>query len=293
MNLIKPHILSSGDTIAIITPSGPVEYDQIILAKTYFENKGYKIKLGKNLFNTNKYLAGTDEERVEDLHNAFLDDEVNAIVCARGGYGAIRLIKMLDFEVIRRHPKIFCGYSDITALSAMFLKHADLITYAAPMAQSDFNTQTPDKITEQSFFNVLKGGKEEYLGCPITDGEASGILFGGNLSTIVSLCGIDFLPDEDFIFFVEDVCEPVYKLDKMFNQLINMKEFRKHIKGIAFGEFLGVDDEKWLKELLNETANILEVPSACGFKFTHAETKQTIPYGVKATLKWDGELVVY
>ena len=74
MNLIKPHILSSVDTIAIITPSGPVEYDQIILAKTYFENKGYKIKLGKNLFNTNKYLAGTDEERVEDLHNAFLDD---------------------------------------------------------------------------------------------------------------------------------------------------------------------------------------------------------------------------
>lgn len=293
MNLIKPHILSDGDTIEIIAPSGPVKYDQIMFAKSYFENKGYKIKLGKNLFNTNKYLAGTDEERVEDLHNAFLDEEVNAILCARGGYGAIRLIKMLDFEIVRQHPKIFCGYSDITALSAMFLKHADLITYAAPMAQSDFSTSSPDKITETSFFNVLKGETEKYLGCPISVGEASGILFGGNLSTIVSLCGIDFLPHDNFIFFVEDVCEPVYKLDKMFYQLINMKEFRKHVKGIAFGEFLGVDDEKWLNELMKEIATILDIPTACNFKFTHAETKQTIPYGAFATLKSDGELVVH
>lgn len=291
MNLVKPAILSSGDTIAIVAPAGIVEYEQIMLAKTYFENKGYKVKLGKNIFNDDRYFAGNDMARVEDLHDAFLDDEVKAIVCARGGYGTIRLIKYIDFDIIRRHPKIFCGYSDITALSAMFLKHSDLITFSGPMAQSDFNTSCPDGITEKSFFNVLQGGYEEY--CSVTtikEGCAEGITFGGNLSTLVSLCGIDFIPDEEFIFFVEDVNEPVYKLDKMFNQLINIKKFRQNVRGIAFGEFIGVDDETWLNKLFVEVADILQVPAYGGFLFTHGDKKQTIPYGAYAKL--DGNLII-
>lgn len=290
MNLVKPAILSLGDTIAIIAPSGPVEYDLIMKSKKYFENKGYKVKLGEHIFKSDRYLAGSDEERVSDLHGAFLDNEVKAIVCARGGYGAIRLIKMIDFELIRRHPKIFCGYSDITALSAMFLKHSDLITFSGAMAQSDF--VEPVNFTENSFFNVLKGGQEEYCSKTfIRGGKAEGITFGGNLSTLVSLCGIDFIPDKDFILFVEDVCEPVYKLDKMFNQLINIKKFRQNIKGIAFGEFLGTDDEDWLEKLQKEIADILGVPAYGGFAFTHGDKKQTVPYGAFATL--DGNLTVH
>jgi len=291
MNLVKPPILSDGDTIEIIAPSGAVEYDQIMLAKDYFENKGFRVKLGANLFKTNSYLAGTDEERVGDLHEAFLDKDVNAIICARGGYGAIRLIKLIDFELIRRNPKIFCGYSDITALSAMFMKYSDLITFSGPMAQSDFNTSEPDSFTEESFFNALKGRPQEYCSkTTFVEGIANGITFGGNLSTIVSLCGIDFIPDEDFIFFVEDVNEPVYKLDKMFNQLINIKKFRQNIKGIAFGEFTGADDEEWLENLIKEVAYTMNVPSYGGFAFTHGISKQTVPYGAYAKL--DGNLII-
>ena len=291
MNLVKPRILAEGDTIAIIAPSGPVEYDQIMLAKSYFETKGFKIKLGSHIFETDRYLAGEDKARVEDLHSAFLDEEVNGIICARGGYGAIRLIKMIDFEVIRRHPKFFCGYSDITALSAMFLKHSDLITFSGPMAQSDFNTYEPQGLTEESFFKALRGIPQEYYYNKIYKaGQAEGIIFGGNLSTLVSLCGIDFIPERDFIFFVEDVNEPVYKLDKMFQQLINMKQFRKNIKGIAFGEFTGVDDEQWLELLLAEVASTLDVPAYGGFSFTHGEAKQTIPYGAYAKL--DGNIII-
>lgn len=288
MNLIKPPFLKEDDTIAIIAPAGEVCYDEIIKAQVFFERHNFHVRFGKNLFKSCRYMAGTDEERAEDLHEAFVDKSVNAIVCARGGYGSIRLIKHIDFDIIRRNPKIFCGYSDITALSLMMAKHSDLITFSGPMAQSDFNDVTD--FTAKSFFNVLSGGEEEYLSTvTYRTGQAQGVIWGGNLSTIVSLCGIDFIPDEDFIFIAEDLNEPAYKIDKMLNQLINMKDFRKHCKGIAFGEFLDCGDENWLCEIFSETAQILEIPAFGGFKFTHAADKQTIPIGAQGYLQ-DGLL---
>ena len=288
MNLIKPCGLCEGDTVAIIAPAGVVEFDEIIKAQACLERHKLRVKLGKNLFKSFRYMAGTDEERVEDLHEAFLDNDVNAVICARGGYGSIRLIKQIDFNIIRRNPKIFCGYSDITALSLMFAKYSDLITFSGPMAQSDFNDVTD--FTAKSFFNVLSGGDEEYLSLiTYNSGNSEGIIWGGNLSTIVSLCGIDFLPDEDFIFFAEDLNESAYRIDKMLNQLINIKEFRAHCKGIAFGEFIGCDDNNWLEDIFVETAKLLDVPVYGGFKFTHAADKQTVPIGAKGYLQ-DGIL---
>lgn len=288
MNLIKPPYLNEGDTVAIIAPAGVVEYDEIIKAQAYLERRNLRVILGKNIFKSYRYMAGTDEERVDDLHEAFENPEVNAIICARGGYGSIRLIKMIDFDIIRRNPKIFCGYSDITALSLMFAKHSDLITFSGPMAQSDFNDVT--EFTANSFFNVLSGGFEEYFSThTYKSGNTQGLIWGGNLSTIVSLCGIDFIPEEDFIFFTEDLNEAPYRIDKMLTQLVNIKEFRKHCKGIVFGEFLDCGDENWVTDILLETANILEVPAYGGFKFTHAADKQTVPIGAYGILQ-DGIL---
>lgn len=288
MNLIKPPYLKEGDTVAIVAPAGAVEYDEIIKAQAYLERRNLRVKLGKNIFKTFRYMAGTDEERVEDLHEAFLDTSVKAIICARGGYGSIRLIKLIDFDIIRRNPKIFCGYSDITVLSLMMAKHSDLITFSGPMAQSDFNDIT--EFTAQSFFNVVSGGQEEYFSTVTYNmGNTQGIIWGGNLSTIVSLCGIDFIPDEDFIFFTEDLNEAPYRIDKMLNQLINMKEFRAHCKGILFGQFLDCGDENWLSEIFKETAKILDVPAYGGFKFSHAADKQTVPIGAAGYLQ-DGIL---
>ena len=177
MNLIKPPYLNEGDTVAIIAPAGAVEYDEIIKAQAYLERRNLRVKLGKNIFKTCRYMAGDDDERVEDLHEAFLDTSVNTIICARGGYGSIRLIKLIDFNLIRRNPKIFCGYSDITALSLMFAKHSDLITFSGPMAQSDFNDIT--EFTAQSFFNVVSGVQEEYFSTVTYNmGNAQGIIWG-------------------------------------------------------------------------------------------------------------------
>lgn len=289
MNLIKPKKLKKGDTITIIATSGNVNIEKIKEGVKYFHEKGFNVKLGKHIEKTDKYMAGSDIERLEDLHNAFADEEVNAIICARGGYGAIRLIDKIDYSIIQNNPKIFCGYSDITALSAMILKKTGLITFSGPMVQSDFSTKDKlDKFTENSFWRTLTQNDIQIKPQELKtykEGEASGILWGGNLATIVSLCGQDFIPNDKFIFFTEDLNEPVYKIDKYFHQLLNIPEFRNNIQALVLGDFLDVDNQEWLEELFEEIGEELQIPTFGGFPISHSSTKATIPYGGYGTLK--------
>lgn len=290
MNLIKPKKLEKGDTISIIAPSGGVESDENLLRATaYLKSLGYNVKWGKNVLKTNKYLAGTDNERLEDLHNAFKDKGINAIIALRGGYGAIRLINKIDYNLIKQNPKIFAGYSDITGLSAMLLKHSGLITYSAPMINGDFGIKSKDKFTIDNFFKTVATTEKQEIKAQtiLKEGKASGITFGGNLATLVSLCGLDFIPNQKFIFFAEDLNEPVYKLDKMFTQLLNIEEFRKNISGIVFGEFLDIDNDEWLNSLQNEIVQELKVPAISGLKITHAREKLTIPIGIESAISND------
>ena len=290
MNIIKPKILTHGDTIGILATAGAVESKENILkAKEYFENCGYKVVLSENIFDEYRYLAGTDEKKVKAIHDFFLNDEIKAIICMRGGYGAVRLVEKLDYDLIRQHPKIFCGYSDISALSAMIYKRSGLITFSGPLAQSDFGVDSPSEFTLNSFWKAVSTNEQLCFSpdnCKIyKSGNASGIIWGGNLATIVSLCGLDFVPDEDFIFFTEELNEVTYKIDKMMNQLMNIEKFRKNIKAIVLGDFLDIDCEKWLDELFFEIAHILNIPIIRGFKVTHNKDKITIPYGAKALLE--------
>ncbi len=291
MNLIKPKNLNKGDTIAIIAPSGEVNIEKIKSAVQYFENKGYKVKLGANLSKCRNYLAGSDNERAEDLNNAFADKDVNAIVCARGGYGAIRLIDKIDFDIIKNNPKIFCGYSDITALSAMILKKTGLITYSGPMAQSDFSDNDINSFTEEKFFETLSSDLLEIEPDNLKiyhTGEAEGILFGGNLATIASLCGLDFIPDEKFIFFAEDICEPVYKIDRYFTQLLNIEKFKNNLTGIVLGDFLETDNKIWLEKFFQKVSKKLDIPVYGGYPISHDKRKTTIPVGVQAKISNNG-----
>lgn len=290
MNLIKPKKLEKGDTISIIAPSGGVESDENLLRATaYLKSLGYNVKWGKNVLKSNKYLAGTDNERLEDLHNAFKDKGINAIIALRGGYGAIRLINKIDYNLIKQNPKIFAGYSDITGLSAMLLKHSGLITYSAPMINGDFGIKSKDQFTIDNFFKTVATTEKQEIKAQtiLKEGKASGITFGGNLATLVSLCGLDFIPNQKFIFFAEDLNEPVYKLDKMFTQLLNIEEFRKNISGIVFGEFLDIDNDEWLNSLQKEIVQELKVPAISGLKITHAREKLTIPIGIESAISND------
>ena len=183
MNLIKPNKLQKGDTITIIAPAGNVNEDKINNSVKYFENLGYKVKLGNNIFKTDRYLAGSDEQRLKDLHNAFADKNVKAIICARGGYGCLRLINKIDYDLIKYNPKIFCGYSDITALSLMFLKQTGLITFSAPMPKGDFQPDDIDEFTANNFWGTINNDNLTITAQNLKtykDGSANGIVWGQN-----------------------------------------------------------------------------------------------------------------
>lgn len=327
MNLIKPKKLNKGDKIAIIALSSVIRSKENVLrAKKYFEDKGYKVELSKNVFSKNRYLAGTDEEKIEELHRFFKDTEIKMILAARGGYGTIRLLEKIDWDLIKKNPKIFAGYSDLTAIEAMLYKKCGLISFYAPHSQSDFgcgsrseselacSTQAKQdelndgevrvseqsdrnstgacedisKVTEKSFFKTLTNtGDLEILpdsrkAKVYYEGEAKGVFWGGNLATIVSMCGLDFIPDEKFIFFAEDLNENVYKIDKMFTQLLNIEKFRKNLQGVVLGDFLDVGNKKHLDELFYELGGKCRVPILSGFKITHAREKITVPYGANS-----------
>lgn len=287
MNIIKPEKIKNGETIFIIAPSGNVDKDKILNSAEYFKSLGYKVKFGKNVFNQDRYLAGKDEERISDLEEAFNDKDVNAIICARGGYGALRIAEKINYNIIRNNPKIFCGYSDITALSLMILKRTGLVTYSSPMPKGDFQPEQIDEFTQKHFWLALKNELNEITAEELKtykDGSATGILWGGNLSTIVSLCGLDFIPDKKFIFFTEDLNEPVYKIDRCFRQLLNIEKFRKNIAGIVLGDFLDIEYPQQLDELFDEIARELNIPVYGGYKITHGKSKLTIPIGINAHL---------
>ncbi len=266
-------------TIGIIALSGLVNREKLNTAVANLETLGYNVKLSKNIFDNNRYLAGSDGDKLEELYRFFKDPEFDLIMCARGGYGAIRLVNQIDYEIIKNNPKPFIGFSDVTALLLMIYKKTGMVTYHGPMAISNFFE--PDEFSVQNLIKALSGKSLEFEGTKIyREGTAEGIIWGGNLATVVSLCGTDFIPDEDFIFFAEDLNEPVYKIDRMFTQLFNIEKFRGKCRGIVLGDFLDVDNQVWLEELFKE----FTIPTVGGFKITHEQEKITIPIGKYAKL---------
>ena len=279
-------MIKKGDRIGLIALAGCCEKSAIDKAVMNIMNLGYEVELSSNIYDCDRYLAGSDDKKIEELHKFFLDPEIKLILNARGGYGSIRLINRIDYDIIKSNPKPFCGFSDITALLLMFYKKCSVITYHSPMACSDFLDL--NEFTISSFFKALNGENNEIRGDRIYyQGNSEGILWGGNLSTVVSLSGIDFIPDEDFLFFVEDLNEPVYKIDRMFTQLFNIEKFRNYCKGIVLGEFCQVENYDWLENVFQSFL----IPTIGGFKITHSKEKITLPIGKKACiengiLKW-------
>ena len=268
-------MIKQGDTIGIIALSGACEQEKVELAQANIEKLGYKIKLSKNVYDKNMYLAGSDDDKLANLYDFFEDDNIKLILNARGGFGAIHLINKINYEIVRQNPKPFCGFSDVTALLLMFYKKANLITYHGPMAISDYADDfSLDNF--QKMIAVINGVEQELIAKKVyKSGNASGKIWGGNLSTVVSLCGQDFIPDEDFIFFTEDLNENVYKIDKMFSQLFNIEQFKDKCKGIILGDFLNVDRQDWLEKFFSS----LPVITLSGFEITHNLKKETIPIG--------------
>jgi len=301
MHLQKPKKLLKGDTIGIVSPaSSPDDLSRINKGAAYFENLGYSVEVGKNVGKYYGYLAGSDEERIEDLHAMFANKNVKAIICVRGGYGSPRLLDKIDYRLIKKNPKIFVGYSDITALQLAFLRKANLVTFGGPMVAVDFHGEI-NQYTEENFWrtvtSVKKTGKVILPGNEqlqqITKGKAEGEITGGNLSLVLALLDTVFLPKmKNKILFLEDVDEAPYKIDRMLNQL-SISGLLKKIAGLVLGEFTDCEekdaDKKTLplQEVLQKHLGDLRCPVIKNFPHGHRKANFTIPFGIRTKINAD------
>jgi muramoyltetrapeptide carboxypeptidase len=263
----------------------------------YLEKLGYNVEVGKNVGKYHGYLAGTDKERVDDLHSMFSNKKVKAVFCLRGGYGAARLLDKVDYKLIKSHPKIFVGYSDISALQlAMFYK-TELITFAGPMVGVDFYEDV-SVYTEEMFWKLLTSSKkvgrinnpddENILN--LNSGSSTGRIVGGNLSVITGLIGTEYFPNlKDKILLVEEMGEMPYRIDRMFNQFRLAKMFQG-INGVIIGSFRDcqeTDPNKktlTLGEVLTSYLSSLNKPIVYNFKHGHVKDNITVPIGANIRL---------
>jgi len=299
MRVVKPKKLSKGDLIGVISPaSSPDDLSRIESGVSYFEKLGYKVEVGKNVGKYHGYLAGTDKERTDDLHYMFRKKEVKAIICIRGGYGTPRLLDKINYKLIKNNPKIFVGYSDITALQVAIFAKTGLVTFAGPMLAVDFyNNINP--YTEEYFWTLISNHKKpgkvklpegEKL-FEISKGSVKGRIIGGNLALITSLIGSEYFPDmKEKILFLEDTGEAPYRIDRMLNQL-KLAGILKKVKGIVLGAFIDCvesnADKKTLSlgEVIEDHLGHLKIPVIYNFPHGHVSSLFTIPFGIQVNLK--------
>jgi muramoyltetrapeptide carboxypeptidase len=303
---IKPGHLNPGDTVGIIAPaSAPPDPATIDRSVSALESLGFRARLGPNARKRRGFLAGTDRERASDLMKMFLDRHVRAVFCVRGGYGTARLLPLLDYRAIREHPKIFIGYSDITALHCAFLVKSDLISFHGPMLNSELVKKDVPEFTVNSMLRTVMRPEPPGSICQghcgktvqkIRRGRATGKLLGGNISLLCASLGTSFQPSfKKVILFFEDLDEAPYRFDRMLTQLLNAGLLQQ-VVGIAIGINKDCRDPKagktkeyrqTVEDVFRDRLLPLNVPIVTGLPFGHILENATLPIGVRATVDAD------
>ena len=294
--VLKARSLKKGDTLGIITPSSALTDEEAIRkTKEVFETLGFKVKEATHIRARYGDLAGTDEQRIADIHAMFADPEVRGIVCIRGGTGASRLLDRLDYNLIAKNPKVLLGYSDVTALLLAFYAKAGLVGFHGAVGTSTWTNKLAVSFGEQFFDNKLQQYQNpsdqgdnlisyDNRIQTLHKGVAEGRLVGGNLTLIAGLCGSDFLPDfKDAILFVEEVEEDIDRVDRMFCQLKNAGILAR-IKGFVFGHCTdckpsGGYGSLSLQNVLDDYIKPLGIPAYSGARIGHITNQFILPVG--------------
>lgn len=284
--IVKPQGLRKGDRIGVISPAGPVHASRLSADVQFLEAKGFQVQLAPHVFHCSRsYLAGTDEERIQDLHELFAEPKVRAIFCTRGGYGTLRILDRIDYDLIRENPKILVGYSDITALLLAVYAKTGLVCFHGPMV-SGLSSGHPDNWTvlEQLLSSANPHAFCFQQGLCLRKGRARGPLAGGNLSLLCHLLGTPFLPSlEGAILFLEDCGEAPYRLDRMLTHL-KQALVLKGVSGLLAGRFEGCGEQENIQTLLEEITRDWPIPLTAGFPFGHVHRNLTLPIGIPAEL---------
>ena len=291
---VRPPRLKPGDTIGIVAPAGPFDPKKFMKGKSVLESMGFQTFFDDGIFQKHGFLAGTDIQRADQINRLFADPTVQAIVCARGGYGSMRILSLLDFETIQTHPKIFLGFSDISALLSVLYDRCSLVTFHGPVVT------TLAKATEKTIMamkTVLTSDAPLELtpenGKVIKPGVCSGLVAGGNLTTLCHLVGTPYTPNfKGKILLIEDVDEMPYRIDRMLTQMKLAGCFNE-IAGLILG---GFKECGYLNEVVEIFSNIFEdadIPILTGFEVGHGEHNLTIPMGLGATLDTESKKLLF
>lgn len=290
--LLKPKRLKAGDTVALTAPAGILydesEFDRM---KEDLESFGFNVVFGEFVRERYGYFAGRDYQRALDLNRFFADPQIDGIVSVRGGWGCSRILPYLDFERIKKNPKVYCGFSDNTTLHLAFLAYSGLVSFHGPNGASEWNEFTKKSFSEVIMDGNMAGYQSPSMVKTLFDGTAEGRLMGGNLSILVTSLGTPYEPDpEGTILFLEDIGEEPYKVDRMLTHLARAG-FLDKISGFIFGQCTDCEPESsrgfTMKEVIKYHVMPLKIPALMGLDIGHDANNFTIPVGVKASLNAD------
>jgi muramoyltetrapeptide carboxypeptidase len=296
---VCPPSVQKGDTIGLVGPAGPlINKSNFAAGVRILEKKGFRVRYNRRLLHAKGYLAGSDRERADEFNSLWSEPEVKALVAARGGYGCLRLLDLVDMKQIRKNPKILIGFSDLTVLLAAIHKKTGLVTYHGPVVTT---LASIDKQSQTAFFNTLAGTAPPRIKPAklkiLKGGKARGVLLGGNLTTLVHMIATPYeIPWSRALLLLEDIGESPYRLDRLLTHLAQAGRLQK-IKGLILGTFSD-DDRKENKamqgavyqrivELLEET----NIPVWANFPAGHSRRNLTLPIGLEAEMSSsDGSL---
>lgn len=291
---ILPARLNKGDTIGIISPGRWLAEDQLIIGKRALESKGFSVFIHKQNDSRMHQFAGCDKERREAIESLFFDPQIRAIMFSKGGYGTLRILDDINYEAIARNPKVVVGYSDATALLSTLYTRTGLVTFHGPMlydflnGANDYVWNCFEKLVVQgqtinNFFDLESGVKI------IREGEADGVIFGGNLTLLVNQIGTqsDF-DTKGMILFLEDYDEYLYNLDRMF---VHLKRSGKlsEVAALVIGSVAKVQDNEVpfgysIEEIVAQHCSETSFPIVAGFPFGHKVNQLTLPLGLQGSL---------
>ena len=287
-----PKPLEAGAHVALVAPAGPLQKsEELPRAQANARTLGWEPIVGDHATERTGYLAGHDRDRLNDINRAIRDPKIDAIWILRGGYGMMRILPGIDYDALSRTPKAIIGYSDVTAFHSAVQRKCKLITYHGPTARevlTDFSRDSFQRavISQTDSCGAAPNARE------INAGAAEGRLVGGNLSLLSSLCGTPYMPDlTDGILILEDVNEPVYRIDRMLQQL-KLAGVLNGCKAIVFGDCTNCPEDaggaeagaRQFDEVLGELAHSLGVPCLAGIPVGHIAEQWTIPLGAMAEL---------
>lgn len=288
----KPPALRPGDTVGIIAPASNIKSADLDAGCDALRNAGYKPVYADSILEKDLYFAGSVERRARELEEMFTRNDVRAVICARGGYGANYLLPVIDLEIIKAHPKIFIGYSDITSLLTYFADEASLVVFHGPMAAKDWAHENGIEMASWKSALSATAAWDVALGAEVSglvEGGAEGILYGGCLSLLVASLGTPYeIKTEGTVLFLEDVAAKPFQIDRMLMQLKLAGKF-KGVRGIVFGEMLdclqSARQDYTLAEVVTRIVGDLGVPVAFGVPSGHVSSRNiTLPFGVRSRL---------